>query len=151
MFFLVVGKKNNSCTCLLSPAEGAEQLRAQWDGAGWAQYQNLCGELCLQARVSFYVVARHCHFLNYFIAFCDFVLTLVTSRGVVAKCRRKYLLLWGANCCAAGQTITTLKVQIMYDVFVYKNTTHSDAILKKISLRDHIRSYMFFNICSKSW
>lgn len=31
-------------------AEGAEQHGAQRDGEGWAQHQNFCGELCLEAR-----------------------------------------------------------------------------------------------------
>lgn len=58
-----------------------------------------------------YVVAHHYHFYHcivfYFILqLKQLVFTPVTSCGVVAKCRQKYLLSWGANCCAAGRTIT---------------------------------------------
>lgn len=33
------------------PAEGAQQIRTQWDGAGRGQHQDLCGELSLIAVV----------------------------------------------------------------------------------------------------
>lgn len=48
---LSVVVKSHLCTCLLFPAEGAEQLRTQWDGAGREQCQDLWGELSLDNAV----------------------------------------------------------------------------------------------------
>lgn len=50
--------KSVNAQCLLCSwaAEGAEQHGAQRDGEGWAQHQNFCGELCLEARWDFLLV-----------------------------------------------------------------------------------------------
>lgn len=55
LWFVWLWRLTYALTYLLFPAEGAEQLRTQWDRAGWAQYQDLCGELSLEAVRSFCV------------------------------------------------------------------------------------------------
>lgn len=155
-FFLLLGKKKKQFMHLF--VVSSRGSRAAQSPVGRSRVSAVSKPLWWVMSASqrdFLCVARHCHFLNYhcivfyFILWLQqFVFTPVTSCGVVAKCRQRYLLSWEANCCAVGQTITTLEVQIMYNVRAYKSTTDSYAILKKNNFREgHI---CFFNMCSKS-